>query len=387
MQGNVGPSSSRRSPKPFTQSSQTLGTQTARCKHGSRGCGAAECHRRPSPPGCLSDGWPWTIQVSTRNPSNASDGYLWWIGQPGDSAQPTETRISLPTGKPDDRNHRRARPHLRVGEGAAVDDRRSTARQPERSALHCRPADADRSEPGRQLRRDGVARACSVLGPDRRQQRRDGCVVANTVTSTGLRRTRGRSPSAAPRPGRPARSTTRCNGSPITLLTLPSTPAPRLHRRPAARTHRPCPAARRWRRTNRIVASSSATNVTNVVQTSATSRRHRAARRRRCAPGASGPTVGAASTWRRDRRLACRGSTESRSTVVSAAMTSSSGAAARPRPPSRSPAGARRRPAPLRSTGVSSMSGTRTSNRTPICDSSSCRRGDPDARTTLVIRR
>ena len=50
--------------------------------------------------GMLSDGWPWTIQVSTRNPSNASDGYLWWIGQPGDSARPTETRISLPTGKP-----------------------------------------------------------------------------------------------------------------------------------------------------------------------------------------------------------------------------------------------------------------------------------------------
>ena len=50
--------------------------------------------------GMLGDGWPWTIQVSTRNPSNASDGYLWWIGQPGDSTQPTETRISLPTGKP-----------------------------------------------------------------------------------------------------------------------------------------------------------------------------------------------------------------------------------------------------------------------------------------------
>ena len=50
--------------------------------------------------GMLGDGWPWTIRVSTRNPSNASDGYLWWIGQPGDSAQPTETRISLPTGKP-----------------------------------------------------------------------------------------------------------------------------------------------------------------------------------------------------------------------------------------------------------------------------------------------
>ncbi|MEY2415504.1 MAG: hypothetical protein QOH53_838 [Ilumatobacteraceae bacterium] len=50
--------------------------------------------------GTLGDGSPWTIQVSTRNPSNASDGYLWWIGQPGDSAQPTETRISLPTGKP-----------------------------------------------------------------------------------------------------------------------------------------------------------------------------------------------------------------------------------------------------------------------------------------------
>jgi hypothetical protein len=50
--------------------------------------------------GMLADGWPWRIQVSTRDSSSASDGYLWWIGQPGDSAQPTETRISLPTGKP-----------------------------------------------------------------------------------------------------------------------------------------------------------------------------------------------------------------------------------------------------------------------------------------------
>jgi hypothetical protein len=50
--------------------------------------------------GMLGDGRPWTIQVSTRNPSNASGGYLWWIGQPGDSAQPTESRISLPTGRP-----------------------------------------------------------------------------------------------------------------------------------------------------------------------------------------------------------------------------------------------------------------------------------------------
>ena len=50
--------------------------------------------------GMLGDGWPWTIKVSTRNASNASDGYLWWIGQPGDSTQPTENRISLPTGKP-----------------------------------------------------------------------------------------------------------------------------------------------------------------------------------------------------------------------------------------------------------------------------------------------
>jgi len=43
---------------------------------------------------------PPASPANSRNPSNASDGYLWWIGQPGDSAQPSETRISLPTGKP-----------------------------------------------------------------------------------------------------------------------------------------------------------------------------------------------------------------------------------------------------------------------------------------------
>jgi hypothetical protein len=45
--------------------------------------------------GMLADGWGWTIQVSPRNPNDAAEGYLWWIGQPGDSTKPTETRLSL----------------------------------------------------------------------------------------------------------------------------------------------------------------------------------------------------------------------------------------------------------------------------------------------------
>ena len=61
---------------------------------------ALQVHPKTIASGMLADGWPWTIQVSTRNPSNASNGYLWWIGQPGDSTQPTETEISLPSGKP-----------------------------------------------------------------------------------------------------------------------------------------------------------------------------------------------------------------------------------------------------------------------------------------------
>jgi hypothetical protein len=49
--------------------------------------------------GTLSDG-AWTIQVSTRDPDKPDAGYLWWIGQPGDSAIPSETRPSLPSGAP-----------------------------------------------------------------------------------------------------------------------------------------------------------------------------------------------------------------------------------------------------------------------------------------------
>ncbi len=42
----------------------------------------------------LADGWPWTIQVSARNRDDPSGGYLWGIGQPGDSTVPSETRPS-----------------------------------------------------------------------------------------------------------------------------------------------------------------------------------------------------------------------------------------------------------------------------------------------------
>ena len=68
--------------------------------HAARTVPALEVEPETIASGMLSDGWPWTIQVSARNHDNASDGYLWWIGQPGDSTQPTERKISLPSGQP-----------------------------------------------------------------------------------------------------------------------------------------------------------------------------------------------------------------------------------------------------------------------------------------------
>ncbi len=50
--------------------------------------------------GMLSDGWGWNIRVSQRNPDDPGDGYLWWIGQPGDSTTPSETRPSDPANAP-----------------------------------------------------------------------------------------------------------------------------------------------------------------------------------------------------------------------------------------------------------------------------------------------
>jgi len=50
--------------------------------------------------GTLADGTRWDIEVSPRNPTDESAGYVWWIGQPGDSGPPTETRVSLPGGAP-----------------------------------------------------------------------------------------------------------------------------------------------------------------------------------------------------------------------------------------------------------------------------------------------
>ena len=38
--------------------------------------------------------------MSARNVSEESAGYVWWIGQPGDAAVPSETRASLPGGAP-----------------------------------------------------------------------------------------------------------------------------------------------------------------------------------------------------------------------------------------------------------------------------------------------
>jgi hypothetical protein len=50
--------------------------------------------------GSLPDGTQWDIEVSARDDADETSGYLWWIGQPGDSGVPTETRVSLPGGPP-----------------------------------------------------------------------------------------------------------------------------------------------------------------------------------------------------------------------------------------------------------------------------------------------
>ena len=50
--------------------------------------------------GMLSDGWGWAIQVSPRNADDEDEGYLWWIGQPGDTTRPSETRPSQPGNAP-----------------------------------------------------------------------------------------------------------------------------------------------------------------------------------------------------------------------------------------------------------------------------------------------
>jgi hypothetical protein len=59
---------------------------------------ASELHTVAAGP--LADGWGWWIQVSMRRPNDPTSGYLWWIGQPGDSTTPTETRVSLTDAAP-----------------------------------------------------------------------------------------------------------------------------------------------------------------------------------------------------------------------------------------------------------------------------------------------
>jgi hypothetical protein len=50
--------------------------------------------------GMLSDGWPWSVELSLLSPDDPGAGYLWWIAQPGDSARPSETQPSLPGDQP-----------------------------------------------------------------------------------------------------------------------------------------------------------------------------------------------------------------------------------------------------------------------------------------------
>ena len=53
--------------------------------------------------GTLADGTRWDIEVSPRDPADESAGYIWWIGQPGDSAHPPRHVSACRAG------HRRSR--------------------------------------------------------------------------------------------------------------------------------------------------------------------------------------------------------------------------------------------------------------------------------------
>jgi hypothetical protein len=50
--------------------------------------------------GGLADGWGWSIGVSPTSANDPQEGYLWWIGQPGDTGKASETRPSVPGGAP-----------------------------------------------------------------------------------------------------------------------------------------------------------------------------------------------------------------------------------------------------------------------------------------------
>jgi hypothetical protein len=50
--------------------------------------------------GMLADGWAWTVQVSARNIDDPAGGYVWGIGQPGDTTVPSETRLSQADAAP-----------------------------------------------------------------------------------------------------------------------------------------------------------------------------------------------------------------------------------------------------------------------------------------------
>ena len=50
--------------------------------------------------GMLADGLPWTVQVSARSVADPAGGYTWWIGQPGDTTVPSETRLSQSDAAP-----------------------------------------------------------------------------------------------------------------------------------------------------------------------------------------------------------------------------------------------------------------------------------------------
>jgi hypothetical protein len=171
--------------------------------------------------GTLADGTRWDIEVSPRNPRTNQPGYVWWIGQPGDSGPPTETRLSLPGGAPTIETlveHGRTyvlRKVPRSVSGAELHVNPNGLASSVSPLLDIDPALGDRFTATVSF--DPVPFTCA----HRRRQRQHDRVVAAALSARSRRRSIYGDSSSTP--SCRASSTTRCSGSPITLLTLPVT--------------------------------------------------------------------------------------------------------------------------------------------------------------------
>ena len=283
--------------------------------------------------GMLSDGWGWAIQVSRRSPEDTGQGYLWWIGQPGDTSTPSETRPSAAGDTPMiDTFVEHGRTYVLARIPRSMDGAELHV-APTGLRLDRHPSLRHRSGAPRRVRGHGVHPACSVHGPDHRCQRDDRCVLADLRTDGVLGRTEQFDADA---PGELHDDVHReaddvadaaldarhqyCAGA------LQRVGAGLVHR--LAGRHVPIDRRlveyderdqRRARLDQLHAVSAHGDTGVHAVGTPGQSTKHR-----RCLVR---------------RRSACRGSAESRSTVVSAAMTSSSGCSGDRRRLRRRPAG------------------------------------------------